>query len=663
MNILHRLLPPLLSAILLCNILPLAADEPLTAPSATRDSMLALLPTLPHDSTRLELLENLSFAFQQTKQHESLTRQFIAEARLQGNLKKESSGLYLLMLCYFNNDDSPDSLAVWLERIHDIARQTGRWRRYFDGQELLISNHIYSHQYEYAIRLSREMAAMAREKEYVAGEVSAYYCMANAYNRTNRRDKEHEALQQAYALFPRLKYTDIKLDVLALMVEYDHKVQDWEQLKQHTDDLEGIIRQKIQVAIGKEAVFNNQLLYTEAYRIYYYTARGEYDTARQHIEHARRWINDDTYQRTIWLYQDACIEYLKGIGQYQQALALNDTIIHQLKAEASRSERMIKQLKHRGDLLQLLGRYREAAECYECSLAMQDSIQQVVSDKQVEELKKEHNIDQLLIRQATLREKTQQIVLVLSCSILLFSILYFRHINRVRRELHRARQQTKEATRQSEQANELKGIFLNNLRRKISQPIDTVVHLSQQLAENRYLDEPTRLIYAHTITDNTTQLIQLVNSVLDLSRLEADMTKWQISQCDLVQISLDAISAIRLRRPSTEIEFDCNLPSMKVQTDGKRMMQLIESCLSSSINPLCPHGDPVRHVRFTIRFESGMLHFRIWGSHLASKCDDCHEKNIRNDINRLTIKHFGGEYILGGETPEGAFLEFTYPVG
>ena len=635
----------------------------LQAKDYPRDSILAQLPQMKHDSVRLRTLVDLVYAFQQSKQEEPLVRQLIDEARLQGDLNQESLGLYMLMLDYYNNSDETDSLVICQERIRQIAEQTGEWEHYFNGNELVINTYNYQHRYEYAIGLAQQMAQEATQKQNISGLVSAYYCLSYSYKATRRFIQQHEVLFQAYELFPQLTSDDLKLDVLAALVQHCAYLKNWPDMKLFADELHRLIDRNVQSSLSGEEIFSNQLIFTESYLMRYHVALQEYDEARRYMTQIGQRLNSHTFLPTRNIYLTACMEYQAAIGNYDEALAYSDTILTHIAQNPEYGAFQAEQLYRRGVLLQQMGRYHDAVEYFQREQAWQDSVSRVILDEQVEEIQRVHNLDQILLRQVTLRENTQLALLILVSLLLICCFFYIHHIRSLRKTLRKAQRETEESTRLSEKANEVKGLFLNNLRQIIRKPIHTVVELSQRLASDTTLSEEQRQQYAKTITVNTNQLIQLVNSVLDLSRLEADMTKWQIGPCDLVQICRDAISSIRLHRPSTDIEFECGVTQQLVQTDGKRMMQLIESCLSSSANSLCPHGDTSRHVRFSLQQEGVMLRFRIWGSHLATPCKDCYEKNIRNDINRLTIKHFGGVYTIGGETPNGAFLEFTYPIG
>ena len=62
----------------------------------------------------------------------------------------------------------------------------------------------------------------------------------------------------------------------------------------------------------------------------------------------------------------------------------------------------------------------------------------------------------------------------------------------------------------------------------IRTPLNTVVGFSSSLAQDTILSMDERTQFANIIRKDTELLMYIVNGVLDFSRLEAGMTKWQI---------------------------------------------------------------------------------------------------------------------------------------
>ena len=72
-------------------------------------------------------------------------------------------------------------------------------------------------------------------------------------------------------------------------------------------------------------------------------------------------------------------------------------------------------------------------------------------------------------------------------------------------------------------------------------PLDSVVHLSKLLSVERdTLSTEQRTEYSSSITVNAEKLITLVNNVLDLSRLESGMMRFDVQSYDVVQLCRDA---------------------------------------------------------------------------------------------------------------------------
>lgn len=142
------------------------------------------------------------------------------------------------------------------------------------------------------------------------------------------------------------------------------------------------------------------------------------------------------------------------------------------------------------------------------------------------------------------------------------------------------KKETQKATRQTERANEMKNRFLSNMSHAIRVPLNGVLGFSQIIANEVEIDEPTRKEYADIIQQNTEQLMRLVNNVLDLSRLEAGMMKFQLSDYDIVQLCKDSVGMAQMQNPTLHIHFYSDIDEYIVYTDTNRMMQLIVSILT-----------------------------------------------------------------------------------
>lgn len=619
------------------------------------DSLIALLPTLPHDSLRLEVLHEITLSLQHTPAQETYARQLIAEAELQHNDSQLCAGLYLLMLYYYNNTDDTDSLLHWLSQLKPVALRIQDYRDYFDGKKLVINNYIYSQQYEYAIVLAEEMAHEAEERAYIDGTAAAYFCLANAYNETGRLKEESQALQQVHRLFPLLHYSNIKLGTTELLIEHAHRTSDTTALGTYLNEYEALLDECEAASAERASIYSLHRLYAAAYRIYYHTMRQEFKEVERHMAQVEHLTADEPMHPYQLLAMDALQTYYLATGLPEIALLLNDSVLLHLMNEEGYATSIVRPMRRRGEILNQLGEYERALSCYERSVEIQDSINLEISAKQVAEFHRLHHLDILLQHQQELKEREQWILLSLCLLLIILCLVYYRHIQRLNQALFQAKHDTEEALQCAQRANETKSIFLADLRQHISKPIHAVVALSKQLAANPRLTDEERAATQQTITRYTQQLIRLINGVLDLSRLEAGMTKWQLAPCDLLQTLRQAIDEVQLHHPEIQINYHSQVEQWPVQTDPKRLMQLFSSCL------YLPYAatHPVPTVEVTPCAEG--IKIRITPSPLADAANRSEESTIRHDINRRTLLYFGGSYRVSSEEESTPWIEITYP--
>lgn len=94
----------------------------------------------------------------------------------------------------------------------------------------------------------------------------------------------------------------------------------------------------------------------------------------------------------------------------------------------------------------------------------------------------------------------------------------------------------KRLTAIAEEANEIKSRFLANMSYNIRIPLNNVVGFSQLITDDTGLERRGKREYSGIIQNNAAELIQLVNNVLDLSRLEANMMKFQLQDCNVTRV-------------------------------------------------------------------------------------------------------------------------------
>lgn len=135
-----------------------------------------------------------------------------------------------------------------------------------------------------------------------------------------------------------------------------------------------------------------------------------------------------------------------------------------------------------------------------------------------------------------------------------------------------------------EETNRLKSAFLANMSHEIRTPLNAIIGFSQILAETENAEE--REQYAKIITENNDLLLQLINDILDLSKIESDMLQFVYSSVDLNNLLCNIESAMKLKgqnNPDVEIFFENRLPECFITTDAMRLQQVVTNLMSNAM--------------------------------------------------------------------------------
>lgn len=616
----------------------------------------AELTVLSQDSLRLKAMEKMVLTKQETPDFFKYIKEMFREAQIQNNPKYLCSSSYFLVIYYYNIDN-PDSVCKWVNYLKPLAESLRNWHVYFNAQKTLINTYIYKRQYEYAINEAQKMLDKADALNNMNGKVAAYQCLINAYHETSRKNEEFSTLLKVYCLFPSIKDRLDKVDILCQFIEYFRNIDKCRKLKKYIDEALLLIRSIVKEHPEMKNAYLSLSLYLETAYSDYYTAIGKMDSAKMSINQARHYVTSQSYPAYLAMLQGSSARIYHAEKDYDATLVSIDSALYNWRKSDSEQMSYAKQLSYKADVLFEMGKYKEALHYYERSNHIQDSIIHVISSVQMDEIKSMHHYDRLLLEKGKIRDRMQTMILLTVGLALLISVLYMRRIDKVRKALKMAKDETLRATQKAEEANDLKTHFLANMSHAIRVPLNGVVGFCQLLASDADIDPATQKEYSDIIQRNTEKLMRLVNNVLDLSRLEAGMMKFQIVEYDTVQLCNDAIGAVVMQNSYLKVNFVSSLTQYVVRMDFNLMMKLIVSVLSN------PFQDDLeeKSVTFTLDRTGEILCFKIVNSWLADATSDNQETTMQNDINTLFLKHFGGTYQMINEPNSFPTVIFTYP--
>ncbi|MBC8192736.1 MAG: PAS domain S-box protein [Candidatus Marinimicrobia bacterium] len=138
----------------------------------------------------------------------------------------------------------------------------------------------------------------------------------------------------------------------------------------------------------------------------------------------------------------------------------------------------------------------------------------------------------------------------------------------------------------AEEASQLKSEFLANMSHELRTPLNSVIGFSNVLLKKneKILDEKDKN-YLHRILANGKHLLELINSVLDLSKIEAGRIELEVVDISLNNLITDIITQLEGQVQDKEFKLISNLPKdiATIQADPGKLKQVILNLLSNAI--------------------------------------------------------------------------------
>ena len=130
-----------------------------------------------------------------------------------------------------------------------------------------------------------------------------------------------------------------------------------------------------------------------------------------------------------------------------------------------------------------------------------------------------------------------------------------------------------------------KSEFLANMSHELRTPLNNLLILAQMLAENAEKNLQAKQVkYAETIHSSGTDLLALINDILDLSKIESGKMDVEIGSVRFTDLRDYCSRTFRHVADGKNLEFtidlDPNLPPETIHTDAKRLQQVLKNLCS-----------------------------------------------------------------------------------
>ncbi len=235
------------------------------------------------------------------------------------------------------------------------------------------------------------------------------------------------------------------------------------------------------------------------------------------------------------------------------------------------------------------------------------------------------------------------------------------------------------AKKKAEESDRLKSIFLTNLSHEIRTPLNIITNFTRMLTEGK-LKSSEKAELADAITQNGTQLLNMINNTIHLSKIETETVEVSMKFCEVNSLIKGIYNHYRPLIPDSRpvkinMHLDVPNPAFGFVTDSQMLKEILEILVDNA-------------VKYTLKGEiwisyemerNEQVKFIISDTGIGiekEETDNIFSRfyRVKNEINDMTsgsgiglpiAKHFikllGGELIMDTRPGKGTTITFSLP--
>ena len=156
-----------------------------------------------------------------------------------------------------------------------------------------------------------------------------------------------------------------------------------------------------------------------------------------------------------------------------------------------------------------------------------------------------------------------------------------------------------ERTKQADEANEAKTLFLSNISHELRTPINGILGFSKLLSSTK-LDKEQR-DFVETISKSSGELLNVVNNILDVAQTQSGQIELENSYFNVFEVFESLAHLYAIEASKKEIEFllwiDPALSSVSVESDSEKIKQVLMNLISNALKFTKAKGQVVVSIK------------------------------------------------------------------
>ena len=574
----------------------LGADSFENQKKSGRDSLLSVLRNTTDVNVKLESLYQLAWLNWEKPEEVGYQQQLVETAASVDSMRYFYGALSGLGR-YYCNVNNLDSLLYWggiFDSVSKARKETPH--EAFDFLNYYCRYYLNHEDYELAMNEAVRLQMLSDETGNLQGAVSSNEYLGLIYIVIGRDRDAAIALEKGMNL---LKASGDRLDyemqlMPFLLIAY-LRTNELEKMRSLLVYYESVIHTMESQQPDKWVNYPFRYKYCFLYSNYVnlYIAEGKPEEAKKAMLQASSYV-DNTNRNDVFLisiYNLAMARYYFYLKNYPEAIReINRVLSIDYSTEP---------LKLKAEILKAAGKKEEALVFYDQLLTFVEQINTKAFTRQLNQLRTVHDLNEQKIQEQRLvyqKEQLSQKQTQLTVSLVFFGVLlllfsfllrYVYHVRKLKDDLQKERgvlidttDKLRIAKEQAEESNRLKSAFVANISHEIRTPLNAIVGFSGLLED---ADEEERKEFIRIINNNSDLLLDLVNDVLDLSRLESGSYNLNLKECNIYACCKDVEKSVQQKiQPGVNLTLTCSEKDFVMKTDILRLQQLLLNLLTNA---------------------------------------------------------------------------------